>query len=134
MRYPTRCRGVGGFVSDVIDVGIEVLPMKDMEQEMSSDVPYYERELLNVIRKGAECLLYRLCSLESDRRLEMATKFPRTLTKKEFSNLGKVSKLSGNSLPQDLANRSDKEKLAIVEQPCFHMPSGRQTCTDWREG
>ena len=40
------------FVSDVIDVGIELLPMKEMEQEMSSGVPYFERDLLNVIRQG----------------------------------------------------------------------------------
>lgn len=40
------------FVSDVIDVGIEMLPMKEMESEMSSGVPYYERDLLNVIRQG----------------------------------------------------------------------------------
>ena len=40
------------FVSNVIDVGIEVLPMKTMEREMSSGVPYYERDLLNVIRQG----------------------------------------------------------------------------------
>ena len=40
------------FVSDVIDVGIELLPMKEMEQEMSSGPPYYERDLVNVIRQG----------------------------------------------------------------------------------
>ena len=40
------------FVSDVIDVGIEILPMKSLEREMSSGVPYYERDLLNVIRQG----------------------------------------------------------------------------------
>ena len=40
------------FVSDIIDVGIEILPMKSMETEMSSGVPYYERDLLNVIRQG----------------------------------------------------------------------------------
>ncbi len=40
------------YVSDIIDVGIEVLPMKEMEKEMSSGVPYYERDLLNVIRQG----------------------------------------------------------------------------------
>ena len=40
------------FVSDMIDVGIEILPMKELEQEMSSGVPYYERDLLNVIRQG----------------------------------------------------------------------------------
>ncbi len=40
------------FISDVIDVGIEILPMKSMEREMSSGVPYYERDLVNVIRQG----------------------------------------------------------------------------------
>lgn len=40
------------FVSDVIDVGIEILPMKELERNMSSGVPYYERDLLNVMRQG----------------------------------------------------------------------------------
>ena len=40
------------FVSDIIDVGIEILPMKELEREMSSGVPYYERDLLNVLRQG----------------------------------------------------------------------------------
>ncbi len=40
------------YVSDIIDVGIEVLPMKTLEKEMSTGVPYYERDLLNVIRQG----------------------------------------------------------------------------------
>ena len=40
------------YVSDVIDVGVEILPMKELEQNMSSGVPYYERDLLNVLRQG----------------------------------------------------------------------------------
>ena len=40
------------YVSDMIDVGIEILPMKELERDMSSGVPYYERDLLNVIRQG----------------------------------------------------------------------------------
>ena len=40
------------YVSDIIDVGIEILPMKALEREMSSGVPYYERDLLNVMRQG----------------------------------------------------------------------------------
>ncbi len=40
------------YVSDMIDVGIEILPMKELEREMSSGVPYYERDLLNVLRQG----------------------------------------------------------------------------------
>lgn len=40
------------YVSDLIDVGIEILPMKELERQMSSGVPYYERDLLNVVRQG----------------------------------------------------------------------------------
>ena len=40
------------YVSDVIDVGIEIFPVKELEREMSSGVPYYERDLLNVLRQG----------------------------------------------------------------------------------
>lgn len=40
------------YVSDAIDVGIEILPMKELESQMSSGVPYYERDLLNIIRQG----------------------------------------------------------------------------------
>ena len=40
------------YVSDIIDVGIEILPMKELEREMSSGVAYYERDLLNVLRQG----------------------------------------------------------------------------------
>ena len=40
------------FVSDMIDVGIEVLPMKELETQMSSGVAYFERDLLNIIRQG----------------------------------------------------------------------------------
>ncbi len=40
------------YISDIIDVGIEILPMKVLEREMSSGVPYYERDLLNIIRQG----------------------------------------------------------------------------------
>ncbi|MCY3867157.1 MAG: BglII/BstYI family type II restriction endonuclease [Chloroflexi bacterium] len=40
------------FVSGIIDVGIEILPMKVLEREMSSGVPYYERDLVNVLRQG----------------------------------------------------------------------------------
>ena len=40
------------YVSDIIDVGVEVLPMKELEKTMSTGVAYYERDLLNVIRQG----------------------------------------------------------------------------------
>lgn len=40
------------FVSGMIDVGVEILPMKCLEVEMSSGVPYFERDLFNIIRQG----------------------------------------------------------------------------------
>jgi hypothetical protein len=40
------------FVGDLIDVGIEILPMKELQAKMSSGVGYYEGELYNVIREG----------------------------------------------------------------------------------
>ena len=40
------------YVSDIMDVGIEILPMKALQREMSFGVPYYERDLLNVMRQG----------------------------------------------------------------------------------
>jgi len=40
------------FVGDIIDVGIEIVPTKALQDEMSSGVPYYEGELYNLIREG----------------------------------------------------------------------------------
>lgn len=40
------------YVSDIIDVGVAVLPMKELGKEMSSGVPNYERDLLNMMRQG----------------------------------------------------------------------------------
>lgn len=40
------------FLNDAIDVAVEVVPMKIMEQQMSSGVPYYERDLFNLVRQG----------------------------------------------------------------------------------
>ena len=35
-----------------IDVGVEILAMKEMTTQMSSGVAYYEGELYNVLRQG----------------------------------------------------------------------------------
>jgi len=40
------------YVRDKIDVGVEILPMKSLQIEMSSGVGYYEGELYNLIREG----------------------------------------------------------------------------------
>ena len=40
------------FVGDVIDVGVEILPMKELQGEMSTGIGYYEGELYNLLRQG----------------------------------------------------------------------------------
>jgi hypothetical protein len=40
------------FVGNLIDVGVEILPMKALQAEMSSGPSYYEGELYNLIREG----------------------------------------------------------------------------------
>lgn len=50
--YDLFVKHLAFFVGDVIDVGVEILPMKELQQEMSSGVGYYEGELYNLIREG----------------------------------------------------------------------------------
>lgn len=50
--YDLFVKHMAFFVGDVIDVGIEILPMKALQQHMSSGVAYYESELYNLIREG----------------------------------------------------------------------------------
>lgn len=50
--YDLFVKHLAFFVGDQIDVGIEILPMKSMQSQMSSGVAYYEGELYNVVRQG----------------------------------------------------------------------------------
>lgn len=50
--YDLFVKHLAFYVGDKIDVGIEILPMKSLQAQMSSGVPYYEGELYNVIRQG----------------------------------------------------------------------------------
>lgn len=50
--YDLFVKHVAFFVGRKIDVGIEILPMKELQTAMSSGVPYYEAELYNLIRQG----------------------------------------------------------------------------------
>lgn len=50
--YDLIAKHLAFYVGDVIDVGVEVLPMKEMSAQMSSGISYYEGELYNVIRQG----------------------------------------------------------------------------------
>ena len=50
--YDLFVKHMAFFVGDVIDVGVEILPMKELQVQMSSGVAYYEGELYNLIREG----------------------------------------------------------------------------------
>ena len=50
--YDLFVKHLAFYVRDQIDVGIEILPMKSLQAEMSSGPGYYEGELYNVIRQG----------------------------------------------------------------------------------
>lgn len=50
--YDLFVKHLAFFVRDEIDVGIEILPMKSLQANMSSGPGYFEGELYNVIRNG----------------------------------------------------------------------------------
>lgn len=50
--YDLFVKHLAFYIGDKIDVGIEILPMKALQSQMSSGVAYYEGELYNVIRQG----------------------------------------------------------------------------------
>lgn len=50
--YDLFVKHMAFFVSDMIDIGIEILPMKSLQSQMSSGPGYYEGELYNLIRQG----------------------------------------------------------------------------------
>lgn len=50
--YDLFVKHMAFYVGDKIDVGVEILPMKALQSQMSSGVGYYEAELYNLIREG----------------------------------------------------------------------------------
>jgi hypothetical protein len=50
--YDLFVKHLAFYVQDQIDVGIEILPTKKLQAQMSSGVAYFEGELYNVIRQG----------------------------------------------------------------------------------
>ncbi len=50
--YDLLARHIAHYIGKVIDVGVEILPMKSLQQQMSSGIGYYEGELYNLIREG----------------------------------------------------------------------------------
>lgn len=50
--YDVFVKHMAFYVANVIDVGVEILAMKEMQEHMSSGPGYYEGELYNVVRQG----------------------------------------------------------------------------------
>lgn len=50
--YDVFVKHMAFYVGDQIDVGIEILPMKSLQSQMSSGVPYYEKGFYDVVRQG----------------------------------------------------------------------------------
>ena len=50
--YDLFVKHMAFYVGNQIDLGIEILPMKNLTSQMSSGVAYYEGEVYNVIRQG----------------------------------------------------------------------------------
>jgi len=50
--YDLFVKHLAFYVGDRIDVGIEIMPMKNLQSQMSSGISYYEGELYNVVRQG----------------------------------------------------------------------------------
>jgi len=50
--YDLFVKHLAFYIGDYIDVGIEILPMKSLQAQMSSGVAYYEGELYNIVRQG----------------------------------------------------------------------------------
>ncbi len=50
--YDLFVKHLAFYIGDEIDVGIEILPMKSLQSEMSSGVAYFEGEFYNVVRQG----------------------------------------------------------------------------------
>jgi hypothetical protein len=50
--YDLFVKHMAFYIGNVIDVGVEILAMKELQEEMASGVGYYEGELYNLIREG----------------------------------------------------------------------------------
>ncbi|MDR1099298.1 MAG: hypothetical protein LBL28_02340 [Treponema sp.] len=50
--YDLFVKHLAFYVGNHIDLGIEILPMKTLQSQMSSGISYYEGELYNVVRQG----------------------------------------------------------------------------------
>ena len=50
--YDLFVKHMAFYVRDEIDLGVEIIPMKELQKDMSSGPPHFEGELYNLIRQG----------------------------------------------------------------------------------
>lgn len=50
--YDLFVKHLSFYTGQIIDVGVEIIPMKKMQQQMSSGPPWFEKEIHNVLRHG----------------------------------------------------------------------------------
>jgi hypothetical protein len=50
--FDLLAKHIGFFIGNVIDVGVEILAMKALQEEMTSGVGYYEAQVHNLAREG----------------------------------------------------------------------------------
>jgi len=50
--YDLFVKHLSFYNGGIIDVGIEIVPSKELQRQMSSGVPYFEKEVHNVLRHG----------------------------------------------------------------------------------
>jgi len=52
VQFDMFIKHAANYMQDKIDLGIEIVPMKSMEEEMSSGPPFYEKHLHEILRQG----------------------------------------------------------------------------------
>lgn len=50
--YDLFVKHMAFYIGNLIDVGVEILAMKELQENMASGVGYYESELYNLVREG----------------------------------------------------------------------------------
>ena len=52
VQFDMFIKHAANYMQDHIDLGLEIVPMKSMEDEMSSGPPFYEKHLHEILRQG----------------------------------------------------------------------------------
>ncbi|MDR1604884.1 MAG: hypothetical protein LBS10_08900, partial [Gracilibacteraceae bacterium] len=86
--YDLFVKHLAFYVGNQIDLGIEVLPMKILQSQMSSGPSYYEGELYNVVRQGRGVPAVPLVIIRNSRRILHHTPSSYVLNPPFFLGLG----------------------------------------------